>query len=133
MKMSWNGMAKRKPQQGQLFHMEPLVIPGMDQGTRKKWGGRKVAKARDTCRAMFPTPCWRGCGRTITADWPEKDWHAGHVEGRAEGGADNVTNYLPECRWCNLREGGRLGAAITNGKRVAVTTDAIRERTLKWY
>lgn len=128
-------MARRRTAQaqGQLFTMEPVHVPGLD-GTRKtKWGGRKVTKARDTVRAMLPAPCWRGCGKVITRDWPEKDWHAGHVNGRAEGGPDNVTNYLPECRWCNLSEGGKVGAAITNGKRVSITTDAIRERTLKWY
>lgn len=125
----------RKPRaaQGQLFHMEPLVIPEEPGQRRAKWGGRKVAKARDSCRAMLPRACWRGCGRVITPGWPEKDWHAGHVNGRHDGGQDQATNYLPECRWCNLSEGGKVGAAITNGKRAVVTTDAIRERTLKWY
>jgi len=116
--------------QPELFHMEPVELP--PGPPRKKWGGRAVAKARDYCRSLLPLACWRGCGRVITTDWAEKDWHAGHVNGRAEGGQDVASNFLPECRWCNLREGGRLGAAITNGRKVAVQ-DVIRERTIKFY
>ena len=122
--------------QGQLFSMDPLPPPpGQGRGGKKKWGGRIVAKARDYCRETYlragPTLCWRGCGRVITLDWPEKDWHAGHVDGRAEGGADEYKNFRPECRWCNTSAGGKLGAAITNGRKV--TVDTYRERTLKWW
>lgn len=116
--------------QGQLFEMEPLPRPGGGPG-KPKWGGRKVAQARAHCRAMLPAACWRGCGRVITLDTPDKDWHAGHVNGRGEGGEDQLSNYLPECRWCNTSEGGKLGAAITNGRKV--TVDTYRERTLKWW
>lgn len=111
--------------------MEPLPRPGGEGPRKKKWGGRQVAKARDYCRSLMPVACWRNCGRVITTDWPNKDWHAGHVDGRAEGGEDQAKNYRPECRWCNLSHGGRLGAAITNGRKV--TVDTYRERTLKWW
>jgi hypothetical protein len=67
----------------------------------------------------------------ITIDWPEKDWHAGHIDGRAEGGADELANYRPECRWCNTSAGGKLGASITNGRKA--TVDTYRERTHKWW
>lgn len=118
--------------QAELFHMEPVQLPEGPGGPRKKWGGRQVAKARNICRAMLPAACWRGCGRVITPDWPERDWHAGHINGRAEGGEDTAANYLPECRWCNTSEGGKLGAAITNGRKTSIP-DVIRERTIKWY
>lgn len=116
--------------------MDPLPVPPPPPGqAKKKWGGRKVAAARAYCRDTFlragPTLCWRGCGRVITLDTPERDWHAGHVDGRAEGGADELANYRVECRWCNLSAGGKLGAAITNGRKA--TVDTHRERTVKWY
>jgi hypothetical protein len=113
-----------------LFHMEPLERPGAGGTGKGKWGGSRSRKARALCRAMLPAACWR-CGRTITAETPESEWHAGHLEDRAQGGADLGSNYAPECTGCNLREGGKLGAAITNGKRVSV--DWTRERTIKWY
>jgi hypothetical protein len=118
-------------EQGGLFDMEPLERPGKParQG-RAKWGGRASANARAWCRAMLPAAC-PGCGGIITAEDPESSWHAGHIEDRAQGGQDSPGNYRPEHARCNTSAGGKLGAAITNGAKVAV--DWTRERTLKWW
>ena len=67
----------------------------------------------------------------ITADQPESTWHAGHIQDRAQGGSDSRNNYAPEHATCNMSNGGKLGAAITNMATVAV--DWTRERTLKWW
>lgn len=111
--------------------MEPLERPdAVEPGTRKKWGGGASRKARELCRAMLPAAC-PSCGGMITAATPEKEWHAGHMEDRAQGGQDGAGNYYPEHARCNTSKGGKLGAAIRNGKTVAV--DWQRERTIKWY
>lgn len=117
--------------QGELFHMDPLEPTGPMSPGRKKWGGRASQAARAYCKTLLPRACWRGCGKIITSETPARQWQAGHVEGRGEGGQDDVSNYMPECTECNLREGGRLGAAITNGRGVRV--EIARERTIKWY
>lgn len=111
--------------------MAPLDRPSRGPGpARKAWGGRASTNARASCRAMLPAPCM-SCGGMITADQPENTWHAGHIQDRAQGGSDSGSNYAPEHAACNLSKGGKLGAAITNGAKVAV--DWTKERTLKWW
>lgn len=85
--------------------------------------------------ATLPAPCWR-CGRMIS----EGDkWHVGHITDRALGGNDNAAMTMDsevavECEKCNTSAGGRLGAAITNGKKVTTgPMGSYRERTIKWY
>lgn len=118
--------------QDELFHMDPVERPGEPgRGSgRKAWGGRASVNARRQCRAMLPHPC-KTCGGMITSETPEEQWHAGHLEDRGQGGADSGSNYAPEHAWCNTSQGGKLGAAITNGAKV--TVDYTRERTKKWW
>ena len=115
-----------------LFDMAPLERPDTRAARpgKKAWGGRASTNARAQVRAMLPAPC-QACGGLITPDQPESTWHAGHIQDRAQGGADSGSNYAPEHAKCNLSKGGQLGAAITNGAKVAV--DWTRERTLKWW
>jgi len=115
-----------------LFDMEPLERPGRGQAAagKKKWGGRDSTKARAHCRTLLPAAC-PSCGGMITAEDPEDTWHAGHLEDRGQGGSDSLGNIVPEHARCNTSAGGKLGAAITNGNKVAV--DWVRERTLKWW
>lgn len=83
------------------------------------WSGRKVAAARAYWRPRLPLPCWRGCGRVLTADGP---WTVGHIVDRALGGSEtDPSNQLPECGKCNSSAGGKLGASITNSKRQSKT------------
>lgn len=118
-------------EQDSLFYMAPLERPdAAEPGARKKWGGGASRKARAVCRAMLPWAC-KGCGGMITAETPESEWHAGHREDRGQGGADQINNYEPEHARCNTSAGGKLGAAITNGRKVSV--DWARERVIKWY
>lgn len=46
---------------------------------------------------------------------PGQLWDMGHVQDLAQGGDPN--HMLPEHRGHNRRQGGKLGAAITNGKK----------------
>lgn len=85
------------------------------------WSGRKVTNARARWRPVVEAGeaiCWR-CRRVIVPDPTRRDggWHVGHVEDRALGGALGPTNQAPEHADCNLKAGGRLGAAITNARR----------------
>lgn len=116
--------------QDELFHLDVPQRPDDGGGARKKWGGRASINARKICRAMLPTGCWR-CGRLITAETPEDQWHAGHLEDRGQGGQDSAANYAPECSGCNTSAGGKLGAAITNGAKVTVTYT--KETLKKWW
>lgn len=61
------------------------------------------------------------CGRPVT---PDQKWHAGHVTAAAAGGEPTSGNVGPVHASCNLRAGGRAGAAVTNGRRH--TTNGLR-------
>ena len=64
-----------------------------------------------------PVACWR-CGRPIH---PGQPWDVGHINDSA---TSDLEDLAPEHRHgtttCigNRRAGGRLGAAVTNGRRV---------------
>ena len=96
----------------------------------KRWGGRASTNARKLVAAMLPAPCHR-CGELITAEDPPASWHAGHIEDRAQGGADASSNYAPEHAACNMSAGGKLGAAMTNSRRAKPAVD--RERVPQWW
>jgi hypothetical protein len=118
-----------------LFQMEPLPRPERpSQASGRRWGGSKSTAARAHCRQLLaagPVPCQR-CGQPITSDDPESSWHAGHIEGHATGGSDSdPANFTPEHARCNMSDGGKLGARITNG--VKLEQDWTRERTLRWW
>lgn len=51
-------------------------------------------------------------------------WHVGHIVDAAAGGRPTRENTGPIHAACNLREGGRAGAAVTNRSRAA--SDGIR-------
>lgn len=115
-------------EQGELFHMSHEERPDRAPSKGKKWAGSIVTKAREIVGAMLPAPCWR-CGRVLTR---EDSWTVGHIEGRETGGEDNPSNYAPECSRCNFSEGGKRGAAITNGRRLEAV-DIARVRRVKWW
>lgn len=116
-------------EQGALFDMAHEARPDREQPQGKKWAGAVVTEARRIVAAMLPAPCWRGCGTILTKD---SKWTVGHIEARETGGGDVASNYLPECPSCNFSEGGKRGAAITNGRRVEAV-DIARVRRTKWW
>lgn len=115
-------------EQGLLFDMAHEPRPDREQPGGRKWAGSVVTAARKLVGAMLPAPCWR-CGRVLTK---EDKWTVGHIEGRDDGGADAPQNYAPECGKCNFSEGGKRGAAITNGRRIEAV-DIARVRRIRWW
>lgn len=115
-------------EQGQLFDMAHEPRPDREGLPKAKWAGSVVTAARRLVGAMLPAPCWR-CGRILTKD---DKWTVGHIEARDDGGGDNASNYAPECPRCNYSDGGKRGAAITNGRRIEAV-DIQRVRRIKWW
>lgn len=69
-----------------------------------------MRRARAMIRARGQVQACGRCGVDIDLD--AEPWHAGHVVDRALGGTDDDVH--PEHPTCNMRAGGRLGAAIVN-------------------
>lgn len=63
--------------------------------------------------AMLPLPCVE-CGQPVTA---EQSWHVAHITPAAQGGLTTPSNTGAAHARCNLRSGGRLGAATVNRRR----------------
>lgn len=87
----------------------------MSQHHRAKHWPKVSKKARERVAATLPAPCVE-CGHMVTAS---QRWHVGHRRPLAQGG--DVNDYGPAHSRCNEVAGGKLGAAVTNAKRGAVT------------
>lgn len=116
-------------EQGQLFDMDHEPRPDREGPARTKWAGNLSTKARAIVGAMLPAPCWRGCGTMLTKE--DDNWTAGHIEDRVDGGTNDPSNLAPECKRCNFSQGGKRGAAITNGRRIEAV-DIQRVRRITW-
>lgn len=81
-------------------------------------------KLRAKILPLLPLPCIQ-CGRPVTKD---QTWHVGHRLGAASGGKPTPQNVGPAHAKCNLRDGGRVGARITNARRNA---SRIREKDIR--
>ncbi|WP_309105028.1 hypothetical protein [Microbacterium sp.] len=68
------------------------------------------AQVRRAWRLGDEVRCWR-CGRMLE---PGAPFDVGHLDPH---GGPARSNLAPECVRCNRGEGGRRGAAITNGRR----------------
>lgn len=68
------------------------------------------AQVRRAWRLGTEVCCWR-CGRLLE---PGAPFDVGHLDRTAP---PDLSNLAPECRPCNRRDGGRVGAAITNARR----------------
>lgn len=78
------------------------------------WNGRNVEKARAKVQAEIDqgrAVCGK-CGKPVL---PGQAFDAGHVVDLMYGTADRTVQA--EHRSCNRSAGGRLGAAVTNGRR----------------
>lgn len=65
--------------------------------------------------AMLPLPCVE-CGRPVM---PEQSWHVAHITPASQGGRTTTSNTGAAHATCNLKAGGKLGAATVNRRRRA--------------
>lgn len=68
------------------------------------------AQVRRAWRLGAEVTCWR-CRRVLE---PGMRFDVGHLD---PNGGPSRSNLAPECVPCNRRDGGRLGAALTNARR----------------
>lgn len=87
----------------------------------QKWSTH-APKLRARIEPTLPQPCVNGCGRPV---FREQQWQVGHRQGAARGGQPTLANCGPAHTSCNLRDGGREGARVTNSRRTS-RTDGIR-------
>lgn len=83
-------------------------------------------KLRPEIEARLPLPCTE-CGKPVYRD---QKWHVAHITPASQGGRTTRANTGAAHALCNLRAGGKLGAAATNGNRRR-RTDA-REGIRSW-
>ena len=76
---------------------------------------KHAAGIRVKLAATLPAPCLE-CGRPVL---PSQAWHVAHIVPAAQGGRTTLENCRPAHARCNLAGGGRMGAAIVNGRRRA--------------
>lgn len=94
----------------------------MSQHHRKSKHSTHAPKRRREISARLPLQCVN-CPHMVTRD---HQWQVGHIRDAMFGGSiqdpSNVGpshTWCPECRKrCNQVAGGRLGAAVTNSRRV---------------
>ncbi|MET0725946.1 MAG: HNH endonuclease signature motif containing protein [Leifsonia sp.] len=72
-------------------------------------------KVREAINATLPRPCVE-CGRMVVK---EDRWHVAHIVPASQGGRTTPQNCGPAHAACNLKAGGKLGAAVTNRARNA--------------
>jgi 5-methylcytosine-specific restriction endonuclease McrA len=86
--------------------------------SRHHRAGKHTTKSpaiRAKLQAMLPLPCVE-CSRPVM---PEDSWHVAHIVPASQGGQTTVSNTGPAHAGCNLKAGGRLGAATVNARKTA--------------
>jgi 5-methylcytosine-specific restriction endonuclease McrA len=86
----------------------------MSQHHRRMKHTTHAPRVREMLAARLPLPCIE-CGQPVTA---EQAWHVAHIVPASQGGQTNVNNCGAAHARCNLRSGGKLGAAVVNTRRV---------------
>lgn len=92
---------------------------------RQRWT-TFTRQRRAELEPQLPLPCIR-CGKPVHRDRPTPaghlrpatGWHVGHILDAAKGGRPTRDNTGPIHAACNLRDGGRAGAAVTNARRAS--------------
>ena len=79
---------------------------------------------RELIEARLPLPCIEGCGALVVKG---QSWHVAHIIPASQGGRTVASNVGPAHARCNLRAGGKLGAAVVNRRR-RTTDDASKGR-----
>lgn len=86
---------------------------------RQRWDAR-TRGFRARLKPQLPLPCI-SCGKPVHDDPPghrgPTTWHVGHILDAARGGRPVWGNIGPVHAGCNLRDGGKLGAALTNSAK----------------
>lgn len=85
----------------------------MSQHHRAQKWTTHAPKLRAAWALLLPRPCL-GCGQPIQKGEP---FHVGHIVPASQGGKPTMQNTAPIHARCNLRDGGKLGAATTNARR----------------
>ena len=67
-------------------------------------------KVREQIAARLPLPCIE-CGQPVMKG---ESFHVAHIVPASQGGKTTINNCGPAHARCNLRSGGKLGAAVTN-------------------
>lgn len=86
----------------------------------------KLKKARPHIDAILPAPCVNQPCKLGGIVHPGQTYDVGHIIDKAAGGADVLSNFGPAHPGCNRRDGGKIGARITNARRKAGTTSGRR-------
>ncbi|MBT1676012.1 HNH endonuclease [Curtobacterium aurantiacum] len=90
--------------------------------------GTALRKARVRIAATLPAACVNQPCRHGGFVFPDQAWDVGHIIDASAGGSDALDNLGPAHVECNRRDGGKLGAAITNARRAATSTTNRRMR-----
>ncbi|UOE43737.1 HNH endonuclease signature motif containing protein [Agromyces larvae] len=98
----------------------------MSQHHRRTKHTTHAPKVREQIAARLPLPCVE-CGHPVHA---EQSWHVAHIVPASQGGRTTISNCGPAHSICNLKSGGRMGAAVTNRRRRAVRDSG--EGIRKW-
>lgn len=88
----------------------------MSQHHRRTRHTTNAPALRKQYAAMLPLPCLEGCGNLVM---PGQRWHLAHKVPASQGGQTTAHNTGVAHEHCNLKAGGRLGAATVN-KRATV-------------
>ncbi|SEM73594.1 HNH endonuclease [Cryobacterium luteum] len=90
----------------------------MSQHHRRTKHTTASPKIRASIEARLPMPCVEGCGHLVERG---QAWHVAHIQPASQGGRTTPANTGPAHAKCNLRAGGKMGAAVTNvAKRTAL-------------
>jgi 5-methylcytosine-specific restriction endonuclease McrA len=76
-------------------------------------------KLREQIEARLPLPCVENCGHPVERG---QAWHVAHLIPASQGGRTIAGNVGPAHARCNLRAGGKLGAATSNRRRASART-----------
>ena len=90
----------------------------MSQHHRRTKHTTAAPAIRKSIEARLPLPCIEGCGNLVQKG---QAWHVAHIVPASQGGRTTPSNCGPAHARCNLKSGGKLGAATVNARRKAET------------
>jgi 5-methylcytosine-specific restriction endonuclease McrA len=88
----------------------------MSQHHRRIRHTSQTPKLREQIAARLPLPCVEQCGNLVQSG---QAWHVAHLIPASQGGQTIASNVGPAHARCNLKAGGKMGAATVNRRRRA--------------